>query len=252
MIVELYRFVIGTERFLYTTAQRPVTHQGEEYDPVYIRRDAVKGTSELARAALKIRMPRDAAFAARFAPAPPTDVAEVEIFQQDDVATAAIWVGRVLTVARKGSEAVADCEPIHTSLRRAGLRRHYQKRCPHTLYDDGCRAPRQDFRVEATLTAVNGTALTAAEFDAQPDGFFTGGDVELGSLPERRAIIDHVGDTITLNAPIADAAAGDAITAFAGCDHSFATCVSKFANEENYGGMPFIPTKNPFGSDPVF
>lgn len=252
MNIELYKFVVGNERYLHTTAQQPVTYQSEEYAPTYIRRGSLKGTTELARQSLKIRLPRDAPIATRFAGGPPTAVTEVEIYAQDDAATALVYLGRVLTIARQGSEAHADCEPIYTSMRQAGLRRHYQKQCPHTLYDAQCRADRAAFRVDATLSAVNGVEWSATAFGNKPDGWFTGGDIEWGTLPERRAIVAHTGDTITLASALAEAAAGDDVAAFAGCDHSFATCRDKFANEVNYGGMPYIPRKNPFGSDPIF
>jgi hypothetical protein len=34
----------------------------------------------------------------------------------------------------------------------------------------------------------------------------------------------------------------------AGCDHSVSTCAARFGNLANYGGFPFIPTKNPFST----
>jgi len=254
VIVELYRLSIGNEAWRYTTAQQALTHNGEEYEPVYCKRDALKSTGEVARSGVKIYLPRDADFVTRFAPTPPTDEAEVEIYQRDDSGTALVWLGRALTVSRKGSQAEIACDSIFSSMKTAGLRRPYQKPCPHALYDHNCRVTRANFRVDATLTAVGSSALTltATAFAGQPDGWFTGGDIEWGALPERRLIVGHSGDTITLATPLGDAVAGDAVVAFAGCDHTFATCRDKFANKANYGGMPFIPTQNPFGSDPVF
>ncbi len=35
---------------------------------------------------------------------------------------------------------------------------------------------------------------------------------------------------------------GDSFTAYQGCDHTLATCRSKFANEANFRGFPFVPT----------
>jgi len=37
-------------------------------------------------------------------------------------------------------------------------------------------------------------------------------------------------------------AAGDAFTAYPGCDKQMATCQNKFLNLANYGGAPFIPS----------
>jgi hypothetical protein len=47
-------------------------------------------------------------------------------------------------------------------------------------------------------------------------------------------------------------AAGTTVTLFPGCDHTLATCSGKFSNTANYGGFPFMPTKNPFGGDPIY
>ncbi|MBK7804300.1 MAG: phage BR0599 family protein [Chloracidobacterium sp.] len=37
-----------------------------------------------------------------------------------------------------------------------------------------------------------------------------------------------------------------------GCDHTLATCIAKFANGLNYGGMPYWPTKNPFDGTIIY
>ena len=36
-------------------------------------------------------------------------------------------------------------------------------------------------------------------------------------------------------------AAGDAFTISAGCDKQFATCKSRFANQANFRGFPYMP-----------
>lgn len=45
---------------------------------------------------------------------------------------------------------------------------------------------------------------------------------------------------------------GDAVTVYAGCDHAVATCFSKFVNVPNFGGLPHLPTVNPYYVDPRF
>jgi len=253
VIAELYRFTLAGTSYFFADAQSPIVYQNQEYRPEYIRRDAIKGTSEIARSGQKIRLARDNEFAALFVGPPPTRVAEVDIFRQEDGTTALIYSGRVLTVTRRGSEAVADCQSIFASLRQTGVRRHYQRQCTHTLYEpNSCRVNRSEFQVQATLSAIDGVSVSADAFDTKPDGWFTGGELKWGQAPELRSIVAHNGDTITIGAPIPDAEAGDTVSAFAGCDHLFTTCRDKFDNEENYGGFLAIPRRNPFGSDPVF
>jgi uncharacterized phage protein (TIGR02218 family) len=227
-----------------------VEHLGESYEPSYVRRDAVRGGEELARSKLSIRLPRDTQIAQRFVAGPPSAIVEAEVFQRDDAATLLIWLGRIVNVAWSGSEAVAECEPISTSLRRRGLRARYQKHCRHALYDSGCTLDRNDSRIQAVLTGSTSLTLTAAEFDALPDGELTAGYVEHET--GRRAIVGHVGDTITLGSPMLGAEVGDTVFAFSGCDHAFATCRDKFSNEENFGGFLHIPRRSPFGAEQVF
>jgi uncharacterized phage protein (TIGR02218 family) len=252
VIAELYKFAIGNERWTYTNAQSPIVYQFEQYEPIYVTRDRIHGTEQLARVAIKIRLPRDAGLAARFQPRPPSRVCQLTVFQQTPAGTAAIYVGRVLGVQFRGSEAVVDCESLATSLKGAGLRRHYQARCPFTLYDRNCGVDRAQFRVVTTLDAVSGRDLTAAAFGNKPDGWFTGGDVEFGGLPERRDVIAHNGNTITLSAPLTEAAAGDEVRAFAGCDHTPSDCKDQFSNFDRYGGIPHFSETNPFGGTAIF
>ncbi|MEX2524439.1 MAG: phage BR0599 family protein [Gammaproteobacteria bacterium] len=249
-MIELYRFVVAGLVFGYTTSPSKVTHDGQDYDPIYVRRNEIEHTEEIARARISVRLPRDAGVAALFVGGAPATVMELDIFQQDDEATVVIWTGRVLTAAWSGSEVVLQCEPIFSSMKRTGLHARYQKLCRHALYDDNCKVVRNDFRVLATLTARTDLTLSAAEFDTKEDGWFIAGYVEYGN--QRRAIVDHAGDTITLSSPLIDSEVGEDVAAFAGCAHDRQTCIDKFDNVVNYGGMPFIPRINPFGSDPVF
>ena len=41
---------------------------------------------------------------------------------------------------------------------------------------------------------------------------------------------------------------GDAVTLYAGCDHTAATCLAKFDNLVNFGGCPAVPEFNPFAA----
>lgn len=252
MILELYKFTLSGQTHAYTTANDVVNYLGQDYDPMYIRRDSIKGTEQIARSAIKVQLPRDASIVTQYVGGAPTNPVEVEIYQQSSVTTSLIWLGRIMNVSFSGSEAIINCEPIFTSLKRSGLRARYQRNCRHALYDHRCALNKHLFRVDGVLTGATSTTLSATQFDAQPDGWFVGGYIEYGSTPEMRSIIAHVGATITLDAPLVGPVAGETVQAFAGCDHSFATCNSKFSNTDNFGGFPHIPKLNPFGDTPVF
>jgi hypothetical protein len=63
---------------------------------------------------------------------------------------------------------------------------------------------------------------------------------------DRRLILSSSGDVLTLLLPFTSSPLGSTVIVFAGCDHTIATCKSKFNNVVNYGGFAFVPTKNIF------
>jgi hypothetical protein len=99
---------------------------------------------------------------------------------------------------------------------------------------------------EATLSAVSGLDVTAAAFAIAPlplDGGWlewTRGD----GLVERRSIMAHSGDTVTLLYGAAALAAGLAVTARPGCPRTWAACEAR-GNTINYGGSVYKPGKDP-------
>jgi len=249
---ELYRFAYAAQTFTYTDHHWPYVHNNETYEPVYITRNRLNVTESMARSSMKVTIARDAGLVALYNQQPPSDMIEVQVFQHDDGNVGIVYVGRVLSVSRSGSLAELTCEPIYTSLKNGGLRRRYQRLCPYALYDSECRVSANQFKTSTTVDSVGSNTVSASAFSGQSDGWYTGGYVEVGAQPERRSVVGHSGDTLQLTAPLQDAQAGDAIDAYAGCDHTRSTCQNKFNNLDNFGGLPWIPRKNPFGNDPIF
>lgn len=248
--VEMYHFVRGNTHSRYTSAKSAVTYLGETWEPALIQRDRIEFTTEKGRNNLKVATTRDFEIADLFRAMPPTDVILLTVHRMHvgEIEGAVIWAGRVLNCEFTNSTASLTCEPISTSLQRVGLRRMYQRQCPHVLYGSQCKANKASFSVPVTVGSVTGLVVTSASFGLYADGYFAGGyiDFVINGNTERRFITDHTGTSITLNLTLDGLAAGSSIVAYAGCDHSLATCNSKFNNAKNYGGMPFIPIKNPF------
>jgi len=248
--VELYHFVRGNTHSRYTSAKAAVSYLGESWLPVLLQRGSIDFTTEKGRNNLKLNVVRDFEIADLFRAMPPTDVILLTVHRIHTGETdgAVIWAGRVLNCEFTGSTAALNCEPISTSLQRVGLRRMYQRQCPHVLYGTQCRVDKAAFAVPAILSAVSGLTLTSATFGLYADGHFAGGyiDFVIDGNTERRFITDHTATTLTINLTLAGLVASSVIDAYAGCDHTLTICDSKFGNAENYGGMPFIPVKNPF------
>jgi uncharacterized phage protein (TIGR02218 family) len=220
-------------------------------------RNAIEATNEMARGALNINCARTLPLLEMFKFAPPGDVVTVSLYRLHRGETEAItaWMGRVLNVTWRGLEAVLHCESVYTSIKRPGLRRMYQKQCPHVLYSTPCGLDRNDHVVAASVASINGLNLTLNGIGAYASGSFNGGYVEWEAPQgqfERRAIREHAGSVVTVNFQALGLSPLQEIFLYPGCDHTMATCSSKFSNLENYGGFPYIPAKNPFGGNPVY
>lgn len=256
--VELYTYARGTSLQRFTSADRDQVVGGDTYAAHVIRRNNIEQGSEMNRSALKLTVPRDFPIAELYRVAPPTDVVAVTLrrFHAGDGELATLWTGRVVNVAWSddGAQATITHEPIYTSLRRTGLRRVYGRFCPHVLYGPACRVNPAAFVVPGTVTEVGPATVKAAAWAAYPAGHFDGGFIEWAQAGgiERRFIVAHNGDTLTLDRRALGLEVGAVAPAYPGCEHTLAVCRDKFDNVPNYGGQPFIPQKNPFSGDPVY
>lgn len=255
--VELYTFARDTATWRYTSADRDVTVSSQTYLSRPISRSDIESTSEKARLGIRVRAPRTLEVADLYRVSPPTQAVTLVLqqYHEGDGQVATIWTGRILAVDFSGPAAEISLEPVYTSIRRIGLRRLYQRQCPHVLYGSSCKVARESFRSDGTVTAISGTSITVPAVSALAAGWFAGGYVEFiaeGGVAERRFILDSSGATIALASSAYGLSVGAEVKLYPGCDHSIATCASKFSNAANFGGFPFFPQKNPFNGQPVF
>lgn len=258
--IELFEFARGVSEFWrYTSADTDQSYFGSVYRAIAIQRNSFEMSQNVEAIALNITMPVTADFPQIYIASPPSDPISFTLrrFHGGDTDVVSIWPGRVINVEFKEEKVEVICESIYTSLKRPTLRRLYQRSCPHVLYNQvagSCNLDKDLFKVTALLSAVSGTTLTSSTFGTYADGYFSGGFVEIqsGGHTNRRYITDHTGNDIELNLQLSGAAAGLSIDAFPGCKHNLSDCNTKFNNILNYGGMPWIPDKNPMGGTRVF
>lgn len=261
---ELYKFTRDTFEWFFTSGDEDITFEGDIYLAVPISRKKIQSTQELNKTVLKIEVSRTNPFVTQFISASPTAVIAVEIIRQhtEGSDTVVSFKGRVINVSFSEDEVTVSCQSNQSSLKRPGLRRLYQTACPHVLYGAQCSVTQVDFKITATLDAVDGNVLTSTTFTVGIDpefdvAWFVGGVVEFvdgDGLTNRRFITEHnhIEGKITLNLPLEGAIATSSVDAFPGCGHDNVTCNGKFTNIESYGGFPFIPEKNPQDGTPVF
>ncbi len=260
-------FEQGTNAYRYTSRPEIISDGVNTWLPAAMKTTEVTQSSEMAKDPVSIRMPRDNALALTFVGGAPDDITFVTIFRShigDDVVQT-YWKGRVSGFSISADEVEIVCENIFSSLRRSGLRARYQKGCRHALYSTRCGLDIVNFGIDATATAVNGLEVTyTLALDSNgavtnsngtvaiPAGYFTGGIMQ--AVDGMRYISSHSTGTLTLMQAsnfLAEAVAGgpQSIILYPGCSHAIADCRDKFDNLINFGGFPWIPSRNPFANE---
>lgn len=242
--VELYAFICGGDVWRYNSGDSDVEYFGQTYEAETITRGELEVSDAAFRNELEIKIDRDNLFAKEFLDAPIDGIIEVIIYRGHEDSWIVFYKGIVAAITFNTEEVTINCTPKTTSLLRTGLRRKYQKQCNHYLYGDGCGVHRGPYAVLGTVDSFDGLSITSSEFATKVDGWFVGGIIAVGTV--KRMITTHTTDTITISRRIGNLKEGDSFTAYAGCNHTMETCRTKFDNLINYGGQPWIPTKNPF------
>ncbi|MEJ7831348.1 MAG: phage BR0599 family protein [Nocardioides sp.] len=257
--VDLYRIVLGTVTYTMTSGDDPIEHGSgaagalELYVPTAIGRGGIQSRSEMAKANLEVRLPLGHDLAAALLSSWLERICTITVFRRRTASTDTVWKGRLTAANPDDTNIKMNFESIFTSMRRPGLRARFQKTCRHPLYGRGCYLDPENFAYAAALSAIDGRTLTVPAAAGQANGFFTGGMVKApdGTLT---FISEHSGTQLVMNrvsgalsGPLALSGPGVAITIYPGCNHSYAECASKFANDDNYGGFDYIPTKSPVG-----
>lgn len=250
---ELFQFTGGIYAY-YTTSQESIVFNGVEYLPDYILHGEIEQSEELNKQGLEITLRGISPVAQLYiAEIPPTSV-DVRVYRFIDGVSEfrLVWAGRIVKPQfnSENDDCTLQCEPIFTMLKRAGLRRNYQVLCPYGLYDNQCLVQMATFSVNDLVTDFAANWVTGTLIAAKPAGYFTGGILRFGTY--FKLIIDHKNSRIYMVSNIPTLRLGSSVTAIAGCDKSLTTCDTKFGNYINYGGFPYIPTKNPFTGDSIY
>lgn len=262
--------------FGYTTGEKTIVIDidgPKTFVPVAIDRGNISVNGKLDKASIEVRMSLALEVAELFRIYPPSQVVTMMIIQghitDPDEEFLVCWSGRIISGKRTETEFVITGEPINTSMKRVGLRRHMQYSCPHALYGDKCKASKTAATMNVVVEAVGLVHETTVTL---PIGWVTheqsrkylGGMVEWtnskGDTEIRTILRVSIFRKLLLSGLLRDLEAGMTIKVILGCNHDFVLNGDKTINEktdchflhnniQNFGGCKFIPRKNPVGSN---
>lgn len=250
--VELYAFEGTSGSFRLTPHEFDVEIGGQRYERCPLERGALALGAEAAKSALELTLPPDHALVRHLLQASLTGEAtavRLRIARRDAWGDAwwlsgTRWMGRVLGVEVADDSARIRCESAQVSLKRIGLRRLYSRACSHVLYSAACGAT--PILATAEVIRSEGRQVELASLPPEVAGMLAGGWLQTPAGARHMIVSESIAG-VELLYPVG-LAAGMSVTLTAGCDHSTTTCYSRFDNLANYGGFPFIPTKNPFST----
>jgi hypothetical protein len=244
----------GTTTYRVACGQRDIYYNGALFAAITpaARGEQVTPTTT-GNAEMAISLPSSHALVARYLAVggvPPRQIlVTVRRLQVTSGQVEQIWIGYATSLSIDGHEAkLLVPSRAGQSLTRKLPVILVDTACQHILYDAGCRADRNANTYAATVGAVDGRDITVAFGGGHPSTAEWARGGELVHVPsgERMTITDQVGSNITMQSPIAEMKTGDAVQVVAGCAHDLTACFNTFNNVVNYGGLPAMPSKNPF------
>ncbi len=252
--IEIYNFALGAEEFFYTSSEDEITVDSDVYAPEAIRRNSiVQGRDERNRQ-LEIRLPSDNAFAEKWKTRPPGLPGSVSVIrlQRDEVPTfttrTLVFKGMVRAAQYPGDglEAIIGVSSLEAVSQRPVPRFTFQSQCNHYLYDTGCGVDADLHKFTGTVSVVSGSTITVPGAGAFSTNF-PAGYVKPTAQSDFRLIVAQSTDVFTLNIPFETSPLGQIIDCFKGCDHLIdGDCDTEFNNVIDFGGFPFVPTRNIF------
>lgn len=247
---ELYEFTGPATAYRYTSGIETVSLGGHDYEPLAgIRRTSIALGTTRDTPTLTVILPIASAVVGDYAfDEPPRSLSlKVYRYQPESDEYVIDWRGEVTSIKPRGEDAEVSIPSLlgarlGTSVPGLVVRKH----CLHVLGDARCRVVMTLFDHATTVSMASGTAVTVAGVGGADDQWFRAGEIVRDSDGERRLIIDQVGGVLEIVSPFRTLNGGDAVTLYAGCDHSAATCAAKFDNLVNFSGCATIPKFNPF------
>ncbi len=246
--IELYSLAIGSDIYrMHDSVAEIISYSGNDYYKISVSRGKIATGQEH----LTVHLPGDHAFSSQFTTIAPGQLGTLTIWafhRADDTDVRVVYKGVVRSVAftKDMSQSSLSVVPVSVAFDKEIPQRTFQASCNNILFDADCKVVQSSYKHSNVVTSVSGSTITVLGLlSTKGDGWATSGYAAYGVL-DYRLIISQSGDDCELSLPFFADVAGETLDIFAGCDHSIAVCNSKFANRINFGGCPYVPTKNVF------
>ena len=254
--VDLYQFVRGENEKIwrFCNADKDLEINGQQWLATAIT-DQRDGNAD---GKITIKMPSNNPVARLYRGLPPSQTVKLTIMRLNwgDSEIRIVWVGTIVEANRPSIETTQLVSAgLSEAMESAGLRLTWGRNCPYTLYDTDCKVKPGNFVVAGlTISAMDGASITVNLPANLPQGWFNAGFIEWqdDGVREVRAVTVHQNNKLTLMGGTQKLAIGTVIKVYPGCDGRAQTCLKKFNNMLNFGGIPHMPTKSPYDGSRVF
>ena len=250
--VELYRVLLGSQEFFFSSGEDDLTMDGDVYEATEIKRSAIAMGKQSRTKVLTVEIAAGTTLAQRYVGPPPGQRATISIFRiqrtEGTGSKALIYSGTIkaVTFPKNGQFANMQCQTLEASTNRAVPRYTYMGMCNHLLYSTACGVTQASFQHVGLVSLVSDNEITINGLSGSGLDV-TGGYLDDATNTEKRQILAVTGDVVTVLLPFENNPTGTSITAYAGCNRVVTSdCSVVFSNEERFGGCAFVPNRNPF------
>lgn len=259
LIFDLYEVTLTSGRVLrWTDCEIDLQHDGKTYErgPLF-KREKTKQTLGIAKDVLSFHMyvTKDDAIdgtpVLRMAQSGALDGATMVLYSAflDDNArvidTIELFQGTMAVTEIRSLDIQLKIKPKTATLSAVLPNRLYYPSCPYTLFSEACGLDREQFKIRATIRAVDDTTITLNI--SKPADWFGSGILTFRSGVLRDtsvSIVASKGNTVRVPLPfIVPPSPGDSVELLPGCHKTREECREKFDNVERWRGTPFVPRK---------
>ena len=245
MSINLYKVTVGSNVWRYTSGEFDIETALDTYLAKPLKRTDL--SFDLKETEVTLTVPSDLEPFNLFKYATPLLPFTVEIIGYPSLST--VFKGNVLLVSfdvvtNVAKVKIGSAKALENTTCPA---RTFGTTCSYELFSGECGISLAAYTTTLNVgdLTIDGNDITHPTLGANGDNYYRGGYVE-ASTGETQYIVSQVGNTVTLMGGIVTIAEATTMKFYPGCNKSHVTCDIKFANQNRFGGFPFVPFINIF------